>query len=468
MASPGHVVQATLAVDPGGCRALRRAPARPAGDRSARRSGSSSTAVRSTAASTSSVTRRSRRSADWKPLYGERAVIPDRYEAIDARPRDAPTRPAPPLESSCAPTTRASRSATSCRRRRRPAHRRSAPERSEFRFAGGSVAWPIYEAEETFPTEPVPLGAAEGRARTRRSRSARPAGFASVLDAFVADYPRMRLDPAARRRPSSRASSARRRRRPASPRPWRVVLLGENEARLVENEHLVPSLNPPCAIADTSWIRPGKTISNEGSAPLETRAARAGRRLRRRERVPLPAARLGLVRDRVDVDGRGARHLPQEDAGLGGVAPTGCRTRFADPSEGRARAGAVPARLGERHGRRPRPARRSSAHARGAGRRRLPVRRGRAHAARRGRPRPRSSPPTASGASPGSSPASSRSARRRTRGGSAGSSRPRPAIASGCASTTPTCPTAWSAPGRTSSSARAAAGRRATTPRRTT
>ena len=98
-----------------------------------------------------------------------------------------------------------------------------------------------------------------------------PAGFASVLDADVADYPRMRLDPAADGGLVTRLLG------PAATKrgfvtPWRVVLLGADEARLVENEHLVPTLNPPCAIADTSWIRPGKTISNEGSAPLETGA----------------------------------------------------------------------------------------------------------------------------------------------------------------------------------------------------
>ena len=40
--------------------------------------------------------------------------------------------------------------------------------------------------------------------------------------------------------------------------PWRVVLLGESAGSLIESD-LVFNLNEPCAIADTSWIRPGKT-----------------------------------------------------------------------------------------------------------------------------------------------------------------------------------------------------------------
>jgi len=40
--------------------------------------------------------------------------------------------------------------------------------------------------------------------------------------------------------------------------PWRVVTIGSEPGRLVES-NLVINLNPPSAIADTSWIKPGKT-----------------------------------------------------------------------------------------------------------------------------------------------------------------------------------------------------------------
>lgn len=41
---------------------------------------------------------------------------------------------------------------------------------------------------------------------------------------------------------------------------WEVMLVGDSMARLYENRHLVENVNPPCAIADTSWIRPGQAI----------------------------------------------------------------------------------------------------------------------------------------------------------------------------------------------------------------
>lgn len=41
---------------------------------------------------------------------------------------------------------------------------------------------------------------------------------------------------------------------------WQAMVIGETAGKLVENRHLIENLNPPCAIADTSWIKPGKAI----------------------------------------------------------------------------------------------------------------------------------------------------------------------------------------------------------------
>lgn len=40
--------------------------------------------------------------------------------------------------------------------------------------------------------------------------------------------------------------------------PWRVIMIGAEPGRLVES-NLVINLNPPSAIADLSWVKPGKT-----------------------------------------------------------------------------------------------------------------------------------------------------------------------------------------------------------------
>lgn len=40
--------------------------------------------------------------------------------------------------------------------------------------------------------------------------------------------------------------------------PWRVLMVGPDPARFIEHNYLILDLSAPCAIADTSWIKPGK------------------------------------------------------------------------------------------------------------------------------------------------------------------------------------------------------------------
>jgi alpha-glucosidase len=49
--------------------------------------------------------------------------------------------------------------------------------------------------------------------------------------------------------------------------PWRVIMIGDRPGALIES-NIVLNLNPPCAIADTSWIKPGKAAWNWWSGTL--------------------------------------------------------------------------------------------------------------------------------------------------------------------------------------------------------
>ena len=42
--------------------------------------------------------------------------------------------------------------------------------------------------------------------------------------------------------------------------PWRVIMLADSPGQLLERNDLILNLNDACAIADTSWIKPGKVI----------------------------------------------------------------------------------------------------------------------------------------------------------------------------------------------------------------
>jgi alpha-glucosidase len=43
--------------------------------------------------------------------------------------------------------------------------------------------------------------------------------------------------------------------------PWRVVMIAEKPGDLLENNDIVFNFNPPCAIGNTWWLRPGKVIA---------------------------------------------------------------------------------------------------------------------------------------------------------------------------------------------------------------
>ncbi len=40
--------------------------------------------------------------------------------------------------------------------------------------------------------------------------------------------------------------------------PWRALMVAPTPGRLIETSYFVLNLNPPCALGDTSWIKPGK------------------------------------------------------------------------------------------------------------------------------------------------------------------------------------------------------------------
>ncbi len=42
--------------------------------------------------------------------------------------------------------------------------------------------------------------------------------------------------------------------------PWRVIMAGNTAGEILEHNDILLNLNPPCALQDTDWIKPGKTM----------------------------------------------------------------------------------------------------------------------------------------------------------------------------------------------------------------
>lgn len=141
-------------------------------------------------------------------------------------------------------------------------------ELSEFRFIDGAVGFPIYDGEATFSKIPVPITEIKLGARYPLTINS-GFGYASILEAFVVNYPRLSFG---KTNDGDLVTSIMGEAKIQTPfsTPWRAVILGEDESKLIENEFLVLNLNPVCAIKDVSWIKPGKTISNAGNFDLNT------------------------------------------------------------------------------------------------------------------------------------------------------------------------------------------------------
>lgn len=141
-------------------------------------------------------------------------------------------------------------------------------ELSEFSFIDGATAYPIYQGEATFSKVPVPIKDIQQGALYPLTINT-GLGFASLLEANVVNYTRLKFG---KTESGGLVTSIMDKASIAFPfsTPWRLIMIGDTEKQLIENEWLVQSLNPENRIKDVSWIKPGLTISNESSVPLNT------------------------------------------------------------------------------------------------------------------------------------------------------------------------------------------------------
>jgi alpha-glucosidase len=132
-------------------------------------------------------------------------------------------------------------------------------EKTQFRFLADHTAWAVYSAQGRYSK--VPLSKVKNNSERPTTIQIDDNIFAAVGEAGLLDYSRMRLSPT-KDRPNTLVSSLAGEVEAATPctTPWRVIILGDTPGRLLERNFLILNLNEPCAIKDTSWIKPGKVI----------------------------------------------------------------------------------------------------------------------------------------------------------------------------------------------------------------
>jgi len=210
----------------------------------------------------------------WKPVYGERRTVKDHYNecTVDlAREGDR--------ESTFQLIVRVyNEGAAFCYNY--PENLSTSvihikDERSEFAFEEGAIAYVTPFAQELYHARPLrdwsyganlplPFWAPP----TPEYESERPLTlllpnglYASLGEARLVDYSRMKFILSQDNQNTVRARLF----GPvteSSPfqTPWRVIMVAERAKDLIENNDIYLNLNPPCAIPDTRWIKPGKVI----------------------------------------------------------------------------------------------------------------------------------------------------------------------------------------------------------------
>ena len=216
----------------------------------------------------------------WKPVWGERAEIRDVHCDCSVLLRErGPKARRLRVEARAYPEGFAFRYVLLGEGREKVVD-----ESTRAVFAPGTVAWPIYNTEDTYPAEPVDAANILPASDKKHFRHymlpltvRRPDGVcASLFEAYVRHYPRAKGEAVGGGtkihllggkggRPCGTTVDL------PFEGPWRAIQVGKDAAALVENATLVLNLNPPCAIKDTSYIQPGLCLSDLSNCAMNNR-----------------------------------------------------------------------------------------------------------------------------------------------------------------------------------------------------
>ena len=217
----------------------------------------------------------------WKSVWGEQAEIRDAHRDYAVRLREkGPKARALRIEMRAYPEGFAFRYVLEGQGREKVLD-----ELTHVVFTPGTVAWPIYNTEDTYPAEPVDAANLLPAPGTQYLDHymlpltvRRPDGVcASLFEAYVRHYPRAKGEAVRGGTKIRLIGDMEGRTRGTADvalpfeGPWRAIQIGKNAAQLVENATLVLNLNPPCAIKDTSYIRPGLCLSDLENCAMNNR-----------------------------------------------------------------------------------------------------------------------------------------------------------------------------------------------------
>jgi alpha-glucosidase len=204
----------------------------------------------------------------WTNPFGERKIVPDNYREMNVDLRHSSGR-------LLRLTFRAYNEGAALRYtfpKQAGGEFRFDGEHTEFRFPENTYGYEEHGTEGVYRR----VNTAEIAPQCERPLTLEYASgiVASLAEAANFDYPRMLLSglhgmPGAlvsalggssSNLPNRGRSDGRVTLLPGSSTPWRMFVVGKRPGDLLERNYLMLSLNPPLALKDTSWIKPGKVM----------------------------------------------------------------------------------------------------------------------------------------------------------------------------------------------------------------
>lgn len=195
------------------------------------------------------------RDESWEPLYGERSSVHDHYRAMTLHLQDDRIK--------MNVTFRAYNEgvALSYMLPRQPGLDEVTITRDHttFQFAGDHPCYAVYSAQGEY--EEIPLSKLNRHCERPLTVTIADNVYAAIGEARLVDFARMRLNPVGGH-PYAVRADLQGTATVTTPytTPWRFLLVASSPGKLLENNFFVENLNDPCAIEDTSWIKPGTVI----------------------------------------------------------------------------------------------------------------------------------------------------------------------------------------------------------------
>ncbi len=199
----------------------------------------------------------------WRPVYGERAEIPDRYNSweFDVNSGD---------KKAFTIIVRAYDEGMAFRYRIHGGYFKVTDEFTEYTLPEGTLAYFTPRAQTEYSVLPLRDWPGDGESDRPLLLKLPDGSFACLAEAGVVDYVRtkFRLSPD---KPGTVRAAMYGPVEDVAPydTPWRLVMYGEKAGDILEHNYMFYNLNPPCAIKNPSWIKPGKvmrevTLTTEG------------------------------------------------------------------------------------------------------------------------------------------------------------------------------------------------------------